>query len=121
MEIVVKLRVDRGDAAARQMERVVAESDGKTIGLVRNGDGVLGQCETCCAFDGARHTRIAGTPAASVFCEKMQVVRFFWATRLLCARWMSTRSIPSELQYVRSAPGKYRASFAAPGLQFTEY
>ena len=75
---ITKLRVNWVGASARQLKRVLADSESGNSELANYVDEVPEHGEICQVFDKAPHVPTAGTPAVSMFNEKVQVDLHFW-------------------------------------------
>ena len=85
-KVISKLRANWGHASARQLRRVMADSESGNSYLADYVDEVLKYCETCRALDTAPHETIAGASTASVFNEEAQVGLLFLGDIIaLCA------------------------------------
>ena len=69
----MQLNVNWSHAPARQLRRVLVDSDGRNMHLLTFVDEVSGRREACTAIDRGPHVPIAGTPAFPTFNEKLQV------------------------------------------------
>ena len=74
----MKLSVNRGNSAARQLKRALADSEGGDSRLVNYVDDVLERCEACRPFCEAPHVPIAGTSAVSTFNDWHMWIFVFW-------------------------------------------
>ena len=69
----MKLRVNWGRASAKQLRRVLVDSDGDNAHLLTCVDEVMEHWEVRRAFAKAPHTPAAGTSTVAMFNEKPQV------------------------------------------------
>ena len=72
-EIIVKLHVNWGHAAARRLKRLVEYSVGENMGLLSFVDEVLQHSDACRALERAPHLPNAGTSQVSPFYEQIRV------------------------------------------------
>ena len=67
----MELGTNRGHASADRPRRVLADSDGYTMGLANYLDETLEQCEICHALDKAHRIPIAGSSTVSALRGKL--------------------------------------------------
>ena len=99
--IVVKSHVNSGHASAQQLKRVLVDSSGGNMHMVKYVGAALGKRDACRPFDAAPHVPIAWAPALSMFNGELQVDPLFLGD-LIASRVIDAFSKYSHLLPFRS-------------------
>ena len=100
-KIVVKSHVNSGHASAQQLKRVLVDSGGGNMHMVKYVGAALGKRDACRPFGAAPHVPIAKSPTLPMFNGELQVDPLFLGD-LIALRVIDVFSKYSHLIPVRS-------------------